>query len=248
MKRLEGKIGLVTGGAKGIGRAIVEAFAREGASVGIIDLPGVAEAGALVERLRADGVHARAFEASVADDEAVRAAVQAADEEFGRIDILVNNAGIARRVPFLELTPDIWDQLMNVNLRGMYLVTRHVVPIMQRGGGGRIINLASQMGQRGVAFLAHYCAAKAGVIGLTKALARELAPSITVNAIAPGPIHTDITAGREPSWYENITAEMPLRRMGTVEDVAPTAVFLASADGDFYTGQTLGPNGGHVML
>ena len=248
MMRLAGKVGLVTGGARGIGRAIVEAFAREGASVAIVDRPAVAEGPALARDLGATGARAEAFEANVADDDAVGRAVAAVLAEFGRIDILVNNAGISQRLKFTEMTVADWDAMMAINLRGVFLVTHHVVPAMLRASGGRIINIASQQGQRGAAMLAHYCAAKAGVIGFTKALARELAPTITVNAIAPGPILTDMIKGRDPGWYEQIQAELPLERLGQPEEVAPTAVFLASDDGALYTGQTLGPNCGHVML
>ncbi|MFN8455957.1 MAG: 3-oxoacyl-ACP reductase family protein [Anaerolineae bacterium] len=248
MNRLNGKVGLVTGGAQGIGRAIVEAFVREGAAVAILDRPGKSEAEMLAQSLRASGAHVAVFAADISADEMVRRAVEAAQAEFGRIDILVNNAGVTQLKPFLEMTPADWDRIMNVNLRGTFLVTRHVAPLMVATGGGCIINIASQTGQLGRAKLVHYCASKAGVIGFTKALARELAPTIRVNAIAPGPIMTDIIKGRDPSWYEQIKSEMPLGKIGTPEEVAPTAVFLASADGVLYTGQTLGPNMGHVML
>jgi 3-oxoacyl-[acyl-carrier protein] reductase len=247
MNRLTGKTALVTGGARGIGRAIVEAFAAEGASVAILSRSRDA-AEEVAEALRSQGRRAVAFQANPADDDDAKRAVEATVAEFGTIDILVNNAGFSRRIPFVELTPADWDELMNVDLRGVFLMTRHVVPVMLEHGGGRIINVASQQGQRGGAQLSHYSAAKAGVIGFTKALARELGPTITVNAIAPGPIWTDMIRGREPSWYEEIEREMPVGRIGAPEEVAPTAVFLASADGALYTGQTLGPNGGHVML
>lgn len=247
MERLASKIALVTGGARGIGRAIVEAFVREGAKVAIVD-QSLAEADQLANTLRSSGMHAKAFEANVAEDEAVARMVNAVFTEFGRIDILVNNAGISQRIPFIEMTAEDWDRLMAVDLRGVFLVTRNVVPVMLNQGGGRIINIASQIGQRGAPLLVHYSAAKAGVIGFTKALARELAPTITVNAIAPGPILTDITKGREPGWFEQMERDLPLGRVGQPEEVAPSAVFLASDDGTLYTGQTLGPNGGHVML
>lgn len=247
MDRLAGKVALVTGGARGIGRAIVEAFTEEGASVTVLSRSeDVAEA--LAQTLRSRGRGVIALKADPADDDAARRAVAATVKEFGRIDILVNNAGFSRRIPFVEMSPADWDELMNVNLRGVFLMTRHVVPMMIETGGGRIINVASQLGQRGAPQLAHYCAAKAGVIGFTKALARELGPAITVNAIAPGPVWTDMIRGRESSWYEQIKQELPLGRIGEPEEVAPTAVFLASADGALYTGQTLGPNCGHVML
>lgn len=240
-------VALVTGGARGIGRAIVEAFATEGASVAILSRSRDA-AETLAATLCAQGRHALPLQADPADDDQARDAVKATTAAFGRVDILVNNAGFSRRIPFVEMTVADWDELMRVDLRGVFLMTRHVVPVMIEGGGGRIINIASQIGQRGAPQLVHYSAAKAGVIGFTKALARELAPAITVNAIAPGPIWTDMIHGREPSWYEQIEQELPLGRIGTPDEVAPTAVFLASAAGALYTGQTLGPNSGHVML
>lgn len=247
MDRLAGKVGLVTGAARGIGRAIAEAFAREGAAVVVVDRPGMNEAETLAAALRVAGTETLAVEADVTEEEAVARMVEEAMDRFGRLDILVNNAGITQRVPFVEMTVADWDQMTNVNLRGVFLVTRYVVPVMVRAGGGRIINVASQLGQRGAPLLAHYCAAKAGVIGFTKALARELAPDITVNAIAPGPILTDMVRHREMAWFEQIQHELPLGRVGRPEEVAPTAVFLASDDGALYTGQTLGPNSGHVM-
>jgi 3-oxoacyl-[acyl-carrier protein] reductase len=247
MGRLVGRVALVTGGARGIGRAIAEAFAAEGASVSILSRSQDA-AESLATTLRGGGTRAVAIQANPANDDEARHAVAATVETLGPIDILVNNAGFSRRIPFVELTPEDWDELMDVNLRGVFLMTRHVVPVMLEHGGGRIINIASQIGQRGAPQLTHYAASKAGVIGFTKALARELAPTITVNAIAPGPIWTEMIRGREPDWYEQIARDMPLARIGQPEEVAPTAVFLASADGALYTGQTLGPNGGHVML
>ena len=246
MDRLAGKVAIVTGGARGIGRAIVEAFAAEGASIAVISRSQEA-AESVAASLRATGTRTLAFEASPANDDDARRAVAATVEALGPIDILVNNAGFSRRIPFVEMSPADWDELMNVNLRGVFLMTRHVVPVMLEIGSGRIINIASQIGQRGAPQLVHYAAAKAGVIGFTKALARELGPAITVNAIAPGPIWTDMIRGRDPSWYEQIQQELPLGRIGTPEEVAPSAVFLASSDGALYTGQTLGPNSGHVM-
>lgn len=247
MDRLSGKVALVTGGARGIGRAIVEAFVAEGAAVAFLSRSQEA-ADSLEESLRLSGSRVVALRANPADDEDARRAVEATVEALGPIDILVNNAGFSRRIPFVEMSPEDWDALMNINLRGVFLMTRHVVPVMLENGGGRIINIASQIGQRGAPQLAHYAASKAGVIGFTKALARELGPTITVNAIAPGPIWTDMIRGREADWYEAIERDLPIGRIGTPEEVAPTAVFLASADGALFTGQTLGPNGGHVML
>jgi 3-oxoacyl-[acyl-carrier protein] reductase len=241
-------VALVTGGERGIGRAICEAFAREGAAVAIADLPRRESDPGLAKQLLDAGQVAADFTVDVSIDDSVTEMVARVEARFGRVDVLVNNAGISRRIAFVEMTPADWDAVMAVNLRGVFLVTRRTVPLMQAAGHGRIINIASQLGQRGGSLLAHYSAAKAGVIGLTKALARELAPAITVNAIAPGPILTDMTRGREPEWYRELEQELPLGRLGTPDEVAPSAVFLASESGALYTGQTLGPNGGHVML
>ena len=239
---------MITGAARGIGRAIGEAFAREGADLAIVDRAPLDRLTPIAQSMRRPGVMTAAFALDVADDDAVAAMVAGALRQLGRIDILVNNAGVTQRKPFLDLTLRDWDDLMAVNLRGVFLVTRHVVPVMMRGGGGTIINIASQMAQRGAPQLVHYSASKAGVIGFTKALARELAPTISVNAIAPGPVMTDMISERSPQWFERMIAELPLHRIGTPEEIAPTAVFLASSDAALYTGQTLGPNGGHVML
>jgi len=239
MKGLQDKVAIVTGGERGIGRSIVDAFRREGATVASIDVR------------RGDGEESGAgaayFEADVSDDEGVGRVVAAIDEKYGRIDVLVSNAGISGRQPFSEISMDDWNRMIAVNLTGVFVVSRHVVPVMKRGGSGRIINVASQLAQLGGSELVHYCASKAGVVGLTKALARELAPSITVNAIAPGPILTDMVKGREDEWFERTLRALPLERLGTPEEVAPSAVFLAGAGGALYTGQTLGPNSGHVM-
>lgn len=250
--RLSKKVAIVTGGSRGIGRAIVFAFVAEGASVAIIDtdLDEVGDARLVVlndQQNRRPTV--LGLRADISDDEAVEQAVAAVLQEFGRIDILVNNAAITQRVPFTELTPADWDATMAVNLKGVFLVCRHVVPPMLSQGGGRIINVASNLGQLGsTSLLSHYSAAKAGVIGLTKSLARELAPTITVNAIAPGPTLTRVFDFQPAEVVERTVRELPLARLGTPEGVAPTAVFLASDDGALYTGQTLGPNSGHVML
>lgn len=248
MKRLTGKVALITGGQKGIGRAIAEAFAAEDAVVAVADLePPTEEFGVTATRLAA-GVQFGEFQVDVADDQSVQQMVDEVVSRFGQVDILVNNAGISQRLPFLQMTSADWDAVLNVNLRGVFLVSRCVVPLMLAAGSGRVINIASQVGQIGAPLLAHYSAAKAGVIGFTKALARELAPDIAVNAIAPGPILTDMTRNRGPEWYRQMEEALPLRRLGTPEEVAPTAVFLASDEAKLYTGQTLGPNSGHVML
>jgi 3-oxoacyl-[acyl-carrier protein] reductase len=248
MKRLAGRVALVTGGQKGIGRAIAEAFGAEGAEVAIADIQPASARQGPAAVLRTAGVAFGEFHVDVADEQSVDQMVGEVVARFGRIDILVNNAGISRRLPFLQMTSADWDAVLNVDLRGVFLMSRCVAPLMAAAGSGRIINIASQIGQIGAPLLVHYSAAKAGVIGLTKALARELAPDITVNAIAPGPILTDMIRNREPDWYRQLERDLPLGRLGTPEEVAPTAVFLASDEARLYTGQTLGPNSGHVML
>ena len=168
---------------------------------------------------------------------------------LGGIDVLVNNAGIVHESLLVDLDPADWDRVQGVNLRGVYLCTRHVLPRMLEQGGGRVINMASQLGQIGGRTMVHYSASKAGVIGFTRALAREDARSnVLVNAIAPGPINTDMLASESEEWKRAKLAELPIGRFGDVSEVVPTAVFLASDDASYYVGQVLGPNGGDVMF
>jgi 3-oxoacyl-[acyl-carrier protein] reductase len=248
MNRLQGKVCLVTGAAGGIGTAIAEAFAREGGAVAAADVDRSGRLAAIAQQASAEGRRIEPFWVDVADEASVELLVSSVRERFGRIDVLVNCAGVTHRSRFVELSTADWDRVLSINLRGTFLVCRHVVPVMLEANSGRIINVASQLGQIGGALLAHYSASKAGVIGFTKALARELSPAICVNAIAPGPILTDMIRNRDSAWFEDMRSQLPLGRIGTPEEVAPTAVFLASADAALYTGQTLGPNSGHVML
>ncbi|GAC1523086.1 MAG: hypothetical protein NVS3B14_23500 [Ktedonobacteraceae bacterium] len=169
--------------------------------------------------------------------------------EFGHIDILVNNAGIFTQALVEHLPVADWDRVLNVNLRGTFLCTHFVLPHMLKQEWGRIINIASQLGYLGGVEVAHYCASKGGVIAFTKALAREVATrNVLVNGIAPGPIMTDLLASETEEWKAAKLAELPIGRFGEVREVVPTAVFLASDDASYYVGQTLGPNGGDVML
>lgn len=185
----------------------------------------------------------------VSDEEQVRAMVERAYAEFGVVDILVNDAGIFGQFFFHELTVAEWDRVLGVNLRGVFLCTRFVLPRMLERGRGNVINVASQLGQIGGVEMVHYSASKAGVIGFTKALAREVSTKgIRVNAIAPGPILTEMMAQETEEWAARKLAELPLGRFGEADEVAPTAVFLASDDSSYYVGQTLCPNGGDVML
>ncbi len=248
MGRLDGKVALVTGAAHGIGRGIAVAFAREGANVGVNDLLDDERLAGVVQEIAALGRQVWPLPANVADAAAVEAMVQTLLERAGRIDVLVTNAGFAERVELHEMSPAQWDRMLAVHLRGTFLCTRYVLPTMRERGGGKIITMGSQLGQVGREGWVHYAAAKGGIIAFTKALAREVGPvGIHVNCIAPGPISTGIAPGDEDT-DARLRAALPLRRFGTVDDVTPTAVFLASSESDYYAGQTLGPNGGDVML
>ena len=248
MDRLAGKKCLVTGGARGIGRGIALAFAREGASVAILDRDGDTLA-ATVEEIKAIAPLAAGFVADVSDEASVTAAIRAADAALGGIDVLVNNAGVMSYATVETMPVDMWDRMIAINLRSVFLCSRLVIPGMKARGWGRIISLSSQLAHKGALELAHYAAAKAGVIGFTRALAREVSRSgITVNAICPGPIETDLTQTNSAEWRAELVAQMPIGRYGEVEEIAPTAVLLASDEGSFYVGATLNPNGGDVMV
>lgn len=247
--RLAGRVALVTGAASGIGAGIAVAFAREGADVCLVDVVDEATAGPVLDTVRGHGADAAYARADVADEHSVRAMTQAALTRFGRVDVLVNNAGIFTQSLLEDMAVEDWDRIIAVNLRGTFLCTRFLLGQMLERGSGRIINIASQLGQIGGAEVAHYSASKAGVIGLTKALAREVSDrGVLVNAIAPGPIQTPILDSETEEWRSAKLAELPIGRFGTVAEVTPTAVLLASDDGSYYVGQTLGPNGGDVML
>ncbi|MBX6321411.1 MAG: SDR family oxidoreductase [Rhodospirillaceae bacterium] len=248
MGRLSGKRALVTGAAQGIGRAIALAFAREGADVAVIDLRREGAERAAGE-IRALGVATAAAVADVGDEGQVKAAFKTLGQSFGRIDILVNNAGIDTTSRVADMPTAMWDDMMRVNLRSVFLCTREVLPQMIERKWGRIINIASQLGHKGAAEMAHYAAAKAGVIGFTRSLAQEVArDGITVNAICPGPIDTELFRNIPEDWRKRKLAELPIGRAGTVDEIAPTAVLLASDEGAYYVGATLNPNGGDYMI
>jgi 3-oxoacyl-[acyl-carrier protein] reductase len=247
--KLDGKIAIVTGGARGIGGHIATAFAAEGADVVIADVLDADTAAPVLSSIAESGRRHLLVRTDVSDEQQVRAMVDAALAEFGRVDILVNDAGIFSQSNFVDLDVAEWDRVISVNLRGVFLCTRFVLPGMLERKSGKIINIASQLGQIGGIEMVHYSASKAGVIGLTKALAREVsAQGVHVNAIAPGPILTDMMAEETDEWAARKLAELPMERFGEPHEVAPTAVFLASDDSSYYVGQTLCPNGGDVML
>jgi 3-oxoacyl-[acyl-carrier protein] reductase len=247
--KLSSKIAIVTGGARGIGGEIAMAFAAEGADIVIADRLEEAAAAPVLSAIAESGRRSLFVNTDVSDELAVRAMVDAAIAEFGRIDILVNDAGTVSQVAFDELEVAEFDRVLGVNLRGVFLCSRFVIPAMLERQSGVIINVASQLGQIGGIEMVHYSASKAGVIGFTKALAREVSTrGIRVNAIAPGPILTDMMAEETEEWAARKLAELPMGRFGQPHEVAPTAVFLASDDSSYYVGQTLCPNGGDVML
>ena len=249
MNKLVGRTAIVTGGAKGIGRGIAEAFAHEGADVAIADIATNDQAAAVIGAIQQAGRKAIFIRTDVADELQVQSMVEAVQRDFGHIDILVNNAGIFTQALVENLSIADWDKVLGVNLRGTFLCARFVLPYMLDQGWGRIINIASQLGYIGGQEVAHYSASKGGVIAFTKALAREVATrNVLVNAIAPGPILTDLLASETEEWKSAKLAELPIGRFGEVSEVAPTAVFLASDDATYYVGQTLGPNGGDVMM
>ncbi|MEA2513551.1 MAG: 3-oxoacyl-[acyl-carrier protein] reductase [Thermomicrobiales bacterium] len=252
MGKLDGKIALVTGASRGIGREIALAFAREGADVACNYNKSPAAAESLVAAIEAMGRRAVAIQGDVGKPEEIERMVNAATETFGRIDVLVNNAGFLNVHPIAEMPLGVWDELIAAHLRGTFLTTQLVLPQMLERRSGRIINIASQLAYKGRAGLAHYCAAKAGIIAFTRVLALEVSRhGVYANCIAPGPIATEImprTGPPDPEEEARFADTLPIGRLGTVEEVAPTAVFLASDDSTYYVGQTLGPNGGDVML
>lgn len=242
------RVALVTGAGSGIGRAIAEKLAKVGERVVVNDLNG-ATADEVVARIRESGGEAAAAPGDVSDPEAVRRIVEAAREAYGSPEILVNNAGFLRQKRFVDLTVEDFDRMIAVHLRGTFLCTHAVLTDMLSRGQGIIVNIASQLGQIGGTELCHYSAAKAGIIGLTKSLAREVsAQGVRVNAVAPGPINTELVLGLSEEWRNAKAAELPLGRFGEPWEVAETVAFLVSDGATLYVGQTLGPNSGDVML
>ena len=246
-KPLAGKVALVTGGTRGIGLAVARSLADDGASVVVSGRdPGRLEVAA--KELEGLGASALAVAADAAKREDADRLVDATKERFGRIDVLVNNAGITRDQLLVRMKDDDWDQVLDTNLRGVFLLTRAAGKVMMRQKGGRIINVSSTAGAMGNPGQVNYSAAKAGVIGLTKAAARELAHwNILVNAVAPGLIETDMTAAIPAEAREALMQQVPLKRIGTAKDVAEVVRFLAGEGGGYITGQVIHVNGGLYM-
>jgi 3-oxoacyl-[acyl-carrier protein] reductase len=246
--QLEGRIALVTGGSRGIGQATALAFAREGADIAFCHLDDAAKAETTAGEIMALGRRAWHRSLDVADVAAGRAFVAEAMQALGPIDILFNNAGMNIRKPFEDYSEAEFDRLMAVHVKGMFFMAQAVYPAMVARGHGCIINVASQRGLKGAANAAPYSAAKAAIIGLTRSLSWEATPKgVRVNAIAPGPIDTDLSATMTEADRAAFKAALPVGRFGTVEEIAATALLLAGPQGGFYVGACLSPNGGDVM-
>jgi 3-oxoacyl-[acyl-carrier protein] reductase len=246
--RLEGRTALVTGGSRGIGAAIALAFAREGASVAFTYRSREDRAREVAAAIEGLGVGALPIRADASAVEDARRTVEETVARFGRINVLVNNAGaIGVELPVVDLPVEAWDLLIGTDLRGVFLTTKFALPHIPTEPVGKIINIGSELALKGRAGYAHYCAAKGGIIAFTYALAHEVAPGICANVLAPGPIATDmILADMAPEWIEK-EKDIPARRLGTVEEMAETALLLASDSGDFFIGAVVSPNGGAVF-
>ena len=248
-RRLEGRVALVTGASRGLGQAVADRLAEEGARVIVNYASGAEAAEAVVAGIRRRGGEAICVQADVSSAADVERLVATTLRAWGRIDILVNNAGIEIARDFLETTEDDWDRTIDVNLKGAWLCSKAVAPVMLEQKAGRIIMMSSNSGlyHPSAMMFAEYVTSKAGMNGLTKALALRLGPHITVNAVCPGFIETAMTRERGSAFHQRVLAETPLERFGTPEDVAASVAFLASDDAAFITGETLLVAGGRGM-
>jgi len=246
-KSLEGKVAVVTGAGRGIGKAIALRFAAEGAAVACCSRTE-ANSAAVAQEISASGGKAAAFAVDVADSAQVTSVCEKILKDFGRADILVNNAGVTKDGLLMRMSDADWDAVLDTNLKGAFLFTKALSRAMMKQRYGRIVNVTSIIGLTGNAGQSNYAASKAGLIGFTKSVARELASrNITANAIAPGFIETDMTAGLNDEIRETMKKIIPLARMGSAEDIAGVALFLASEKAAYITGQTLTVDGGMVM-
>ena len=251
MSLVDSHVAIVTGAGSGIGSAIARRLAKDGARIFLYDLDPEK-----LSKITADIISSGCSEkrigsmvGDVSSSSNMKALFQACLTKFDDLSLLVNNAGILQQKLFQDISEDDWDRMIEVHLKGCFLGCHFAVPIFKKRGGGIIVNIASQLGQIGAAELTHYVSAKAGIIGLTKSLAREVSKDkIRVNAVAPGPINTELVLGLSETWRNSKAEQLPLGHFGEPDDVAATVAFLASDDAKIYVGQTLGPNSGDVML
>ena len=244
---LEGKVVLITGGARGIGKEIAMVFAKEGANIAICDV-NLEEAEKTAKEIQDLGRESLAFKADVTDSNQVQAMVDKILDKLSKIDILINNAGITKDNLLLRMSEEEWDKVIAVNLKGTFICTKLVSKVMLKQRSGKIVNLASIIGIMGNAGQANYAASKAGIIGLTKSVAKELASrNICVNAIAPGFIRTDMTSKLPEEVQKKMLSVIPLARFGEAKDVADLALFLSSESSSYITGQVIQVDGGMVM-
>ena len=252
MGKLDNRVAVITGASRGIGRGIAIAFAKEGASIAFSYRSNEKAANATKAELEALGVRVMAFKADAGNLKDVKAFADAVKGEFGAINILVNNAGtIGLEVPVVDMEVEEWDRVINTDLRGVFLSCKYFIPMIAKTKDapvGKVINISSELSKKGRACYGHYAAAKGAINAFTMCLALEQAPDILVNIVAPGPIETDmILADMEPEWVEK-EKDIPLRRLGTVEEIGAAALLLASDDGNFFCGQFVSPNGGAVFF
>lgn len=245
MKLLEGKIALITGASRGIGRGIAKAFAAQGAAVAFTYLSSVEKGQALEAELTGEGIRAKGYRSDASDFDQAQALVDEVIKDFGRIDILVNNAGITRDGLLMRMSKDQWDAVIHANLDSVFNLTKGVQRYMLKQRSGSIINMSSVVGIKGNAGQANYAASKAGIIGFTKSVALELGSrGIRCNAIAPGFIATEMTESLDPKVLEGWLESIPLKRAGTVEDIANACLYLGCDLSSYVTGQVLSVNGG----
>ncbi len=244
---LNGKVALVTGASRGIGKAVALKLAQQGAEV-VVTATSLERAQKTADEIAALGGKALAVKVDVSDTSDVEALFKKTTEVFGKLDILVNNAGITRDGLLMRMKDTDWDAVLDTNLKGAFVCTREAIKLMGKAKGGSIVNISSVVGQMGNAGQANYCASKAGLIGFTKAVAREYAKrNITVNAITPGFIETDMTDVLTPSVKEDLLKQIPVGRFGKAEDIANAVFFLVSEMGAYITGHVLSVNGGMYM-
>lgn len=246
MGQLDGRVAIVTGAATGLGRGIAMLYAAEGADVAVFDRNG-SGADTVAAAIRETGCRSLSLEVDVGNETSVQTAVESVVERLGVPSILVNNAGIATVCLLEDMQTAMWDEMIRVNLTSVFYCTRAVLPHMRAQRYGRIINISSQLAHKGGEGMAHYAAAKAGILGLTRSLAYEVThDNIAVNAICPGPLLTDMKL--PPDWAAKKQSDLLIGRQGRVEEVAPTALLLATEAAAFYVGATFNPNGGDIMV